>query len=65
MRDSVVSQAPRLLRTAGIVQREKDGRIVRYRLVDGQISALLEHCTSRDTTAVATLSGGASGTGRQ
>ncbi|MFF3512041.1 hypothetical protein [Streptomyces sp. NPDC002573] len=33
-----MSQAPRLLRTAGTVQREKDGRIVRYRLVDGQIT---------------------------
>jgi hypothetical protein len=38
---------------------------VRYRLVDGQISALLEHCTSRDATVGGTPPGGASGTGRQ
>ncbi|MEV5878456.1 metalloregulator ArsR/SmtB family transcription factor [Streptomyces sp. NPDC052101] len=48
MRDTAVSQALRLLRTAGIVEGERDGRIVRYRLVDGPISALLEHCTPQD-----------------
>jgi DNA-binding transcriptional ArsR family regulator len=48
MRDAAVSQALRLLRTAGIVQGEKDGRIVRYRLLDDPVSALLEHCTSQD-----------------
>ncbi|OIJ98901.1 ArsR/SmtB family transcription factor [Streptomyces monashensis] len=63
MRDTAVSQALRLLRTAGIVQGEKDGRIVRYRLVDGQIAALLKHCTAHDANADGTRSGGASGTG--
>ncbi|MEU9481714.1 metalloregulator ArsR/SmtB family transcription factor [Streptomyces sp. NPDC048191] len=65
MRDTAVSQALRLLRTAGIVQGEKDGRIVRYRLIDGPISALLEHCASRDTNVGSTPSGGASSTGGQ
>ncbi|MGW1054422.1 ArsR/SmtB family transcription factor [Streptomyces sp. NPDC002521] len=46
MRDTAVSQALRLLRTAGIVEGEKDGRVVRYRLVDGPVSALLRHCAS-------------------
>ncbi|GAA2504966.1 metalloregulator ArsR/SmtB family transcription factor [Streptomyces longisporus] len=49
MRDTAVSQALRLLRTAGIVEGEKDGRIVRYRLVEGPISALLKHCTPEST----------------
>ncbi|WEO99720.1 metalloregulator ArsR/SmtB family transcription factor [Streptomyces sp. FXJ1.172] len=51
MRDTAVSQALRLLRTAGIVEGDKDGRIVRYRLVDGPISDLLQHCTSREPEA--------------
>lgn len=55
MRDTAVSQALRLLRAAGIVEGEKDGRIVRYRLVDGPISALLKHCTSQDAGADGTL----------
>ena len=74
MRDTAVSQALRLLRTAGIVEGEKDGRIVRYRLVDGPISALLKHCASQDASANDALSqeatgeaqrsaGGASGSG--
>ncbi|MGW1916330.1 ArsR/SmtB family transcription factor [Streptomyces sp. NPDC002076] len=48
MRDTAVSQALRLLRTAGIVHGEKDGRIVRYRLVEGPMAALLEQCVSRE-----------------
>lgn len=56
MRDAAVSQALRLLRTAGIVEGEKDGRIVRYRLVDGPVSALLEHCASQDGGAGCTPS---------
>jgi DNA-binding transcriptional ArsR family regulator len=63
MRDTAVSQALRLLRAADIVQGEKDGRIVRYRLVDGHISALLKHCTSPDASSDGTLPRGASGTG--
>lgn len=34
MQDSTVSQALRLLRTAGIVAPERDGRIVRYVIAD-------------------------------
>ncbi|MES4889227.1 metalloregulator ArsR/SmtB family transcription factor [Streptomyces sp. NPDC096012] len=44
MRDTAVSQALRLLRTAGIVEGQKHGRVVRYRLVDGPVRALLSHC---------------------
>ncbi|MEV0639002.1 metalloregulator ArsR/SmtB family transcription factor [Streptomyces sp. NPDC050619] len=44
MKDTAVSQALRLLRTAGIVEGAKDGRIVRYRVVDERTSELLKHC---------------------
>ncbi|MEV6833348.1 metalloregulator ArsR/SmtB family transcription factor [Streptomyces sp. NPDC051133] len=64
MRDTAVSQALRLLRAAGIVQGEKDGRIVRYRLVDDRISALLKHCASHEGVSVdGALSGRGSDTG--
>ncbi|AXI78370.1 ArsR/SmtB family transcription factor [Peterkaempfera bronchialis] len=43
MKDTAVSQALRLLRAAGVAAGEKDGRVVRYRLVDPQVAALLEH----------------------
>ena len=46
MTDTAVSQALRLLRTAGVVEGEKDGRVVRYRVVDDLTSELLKHCTS-------------------
>ncbi|MGV4983182.1 ArsR/SmtB family transcription factor [Streptomyces sp. NRAIS4] len=51
MRDTAVSQALRLLRTAGVVEGDKDGRIVRYRLVDGPVRELLDHCAPRATSA--------------
>ncbi len=41
MHDSTVSQALRLLRTAGLVQSWRDGRVVRYRIVDQEIHDLL------------------------
>ncbi|WP_327675683.1 ArsR/SmtB family transcription factor [Kitasatospora sp. NBC_00458] len=44
MRDPAVSQALRLLRTAGVVAGEKDGRVVRYRLVDDAMRPLLDEC---------------------
>jgi ArsR family transcriptional regulator, lead/cadmium/zinc/bismuth-responsive transcriptional repressor len=44
MRDSAVSQALRLLRAGGIVAGAKDGRVVRYRIVDAVASALLDQC---------------------
>lgn len=43
--DSGVSQILRLLRAAGTVTAEKDGRIVRYRLADPHLAALLNHLT--------------------
>ncbi|MEU2063746.1 metalloregulator ArsR/SmtB family transcription factor [Streptomyces sp. NPDC013455] len=44
MNDPAVSQALRLLRAAGVVAGEKQGRVVRYRVVDTQVQGLLEHC---------------------
>lgn len=41
MRDPAVSQALRLLRAAGAVEGERDGRVIRYRVVDKEIAALL------------------------
>jgi DNA-binding transcriptional ArsR family regulator len=40
-RDTGVSQVLRLLRTAGIVAGERDGRVVRYHLVDNDMIDLL------------------------
>jgi DNA-binding transcriptional ArsR family regulator len=40
--DTGVSQALRLLRTAGTVAADKDGRVVRYRLTDPEVAALLD-----------------------
>jgi DNA-binding transcriptional ArsR family regulator len=39
--DTTVSQALRLLRTAGVVAPQRDGRIVRYTLADEAIGSLL------------------------
>ncbi|MFG2307853.1 ArsR/SmtB family transcription factor [Streptomyces sp. NPDC048566] len=44
MRDPAVSQALRLLRTAGAVAGEKEGRVVRYAIVDPVVADLLGHC---------------------
>ncbi|MFD4600540.1 ArsR/SmtB family transcription factor [Streptomyces sp. NPDC058464] len=44
MNDPAVSQALRLLRAAGVVAGEKEGRVVRYRLVDPVAADLLKHC---------------------
>ncbi|MEV6479729.1 metalloregulator ArsR/SmtB family transcription factor [Streptomyces sp. NPDC051576] len=46
MNDPAVSQALRLLRTAGAVVGEKEGRVVRYRVVDPLVADLLKHCTA-------------------
>ncbi|WP_030268456.1 ArsR/SmtB family transcription factor [Streptomyces sp. NRRL B-24484] len=43
MRDPAVSQALRLLRAAGVVEGERDGRVVRYRLTDPAVAEVLEH----------------------
>jgi len=44
MNDPAVSQALRLLRAAGTVTGEKQGRVVRYRLIDEELAAVLQHC---------------------
>ncbi|MGH3416488.1 MAG: ArsR/SmtB family transcription factor [Actinocrinis sp.] len=41
MNDTAVSQALRLLRVAGAVAARKDGRVMRYRLVDDTLDRLL------------------------
>lgn len=46
MNDPAVSQALRLLRAAGVVEGEKEGRVVRYRLVDLEMGSLLEQCVA-------------------
>ncbi|WP_225832456.1 metalloregulator ArsR/SmtB family transcription factor [Streptomyces sp. NK08204] len=46
MNDPAVSQALRLLRAAGVVAGDKDGRVVRYRVVDADVRGLLDHCRS-------------------
>ncbi len=46
MNDPAVSQALRLLRAAGVVEGEKEGRIVRYRVVDADITSLLKQCAT-------------------
>ncbi|MEW2548924.1 metalloregulator ArsR/SmtB family transcription factor [Streptomyces sp. NPDC047002] len=52
MRDPAVSQALRLLRSAGAVAGEKDGRIVRYRVVDAELGALLDRARGAATGPV-------------
>jgi ArsR family transcriptional regulator, lead/cadmium/zinc/bismuth-responsive transcriptional repressor len=39
--DTTVSQTLRHLRTAEAVTAERDGRVIRYRLADGPVAALL------------------------
>ena len=40
--DTTVSQTLRYLRAAEAVRFERDGRVIRYRLVDGPVAALLD-----------------------
>ena len=42
MNDTTVSAALRLLRAAGVVAAQRDGRIIRYSLADQEIGAVLE-----------------------
>ena len=42
--EDAISYGLRILRTAGLVQTRKDGRIVFYRLADNFPEPLLEHC---------------------
>jgi DNA-binding transcriptional ArsR family regulator len=46
MSDTAVSQALRLLRTAGAVTARKDGRTMRYELTDPVLAGLLPQITS-------------------
>ena len=41
MNDTTVSAALRLLRAAGVVAAERDGRVIRYSLADEEIGSLL------------------------
>lgn len=43
LNDPAVSQALRLLRNAGVVSAEREGRIVRYELADALLEPLLKH----------------------
>jgi ArsR family transcriptional regulator, lead/cadmium/zinc/bismuth-responsive transcriptional repressor len=45
--EDAVSYGLRLLRTAGLVQTRKEGRVVFYRLADRFPEPLLEHCLLR------------------
>jgi ArsR family transcriptional regulator, lead/cadmium/zinc/bismuth-responsive transcriptional repressor len=48
--DTTVSQALRLLRAGGTVAACRDGRIVRYRLADERMAALLDHLLGEPTS---------------
>jgi ArsR family transcriptional regulator, lead/cadmium/zinc/bismuth-responsive transcriptional repressor len=50
MNDTAVSQALRLLRAAGLVQAHKDGRIMRYRLIDDTTHNLLHQITGVESS---------------
>jgi DNA-binding transcriptional ArsR family regulator len=51
--EDAVSYALKLLRTAGLVQFRKDGRVVYYRLSDAFPHQLLEHCLRQLLTIAA------------
>ncbi|HEX2314155.1 MAG TPA: metalloregulator ArsR/SmtB family transcription factor [Thermomonospora sp.] len=51
MSDTAVSQALRLLRTAGVVEARRDGRVVRYRLSDPAVRPLLAAVSAPDSAA--------------
>jgi DNA-binding transcriptional ArsR family regulator len=49
MNDTAVSQVLRLLRAAGTVTTRREGRIIRYELVDPTVAELLEHVSPTRT----------------
>ncbi|WP_432497397.1 ArsR/SmtB family transcription factor [Kineococcus auxinigenes] len=55
--EDAVGYALRVLRTAGLITRRKQGRVVYYRLVEGFPEPLLEHCL-RSPAVLAEVSGG-------
>jgi DNA-binding transcriptional ArsR family regulator len=48
------SYALKLLRSAGVVQTRRDGRVIFYRLADGFPHQLLDHCLRQLLTIAAT-----------
>jgi ArsR family transcriptional regulator, lead/cadmium/zinc/bismuth-responsive transcriptional repressor len=60
--EDAVSYGLRLLRTAGLVQTRRDGRVVFYRLADRFPEPLLEHCLLRLNELSRLASGPAMGT---
>ncbi|MEZ0165893.1 ArsR/SmtB family transcription factor [Kineococcus sp. LSe6-4] len=48
--EDAAGYALRVLRTAGLVSRRKEGRVVFYRLADGFPRPLLEHCLRQLTS---------------
>jgi DNA-binding transcriptional ArsR family regulator len=59
--EDAVSYGLKLLRTAGLVQTRRDGRVVFYRLADHFPEPLLEHCLLRLIELSRLASGPASG----
>ena len=55
--EDAASYGLRMLRTAGLVQTRKDGRVVYYRLADTFPEPLLEHCL-RELMRLSELAGG-------
>lgn len=55
--DDAASYGLRLLRTAGLLQSRREGRLVRYRLTDRFPEPLLEHCM-RELLALSRLAAG-------
>lgn len=52
MNGTAVSQALRLLRTAGVVTGTRDGRVIRYQLADDSLTELLAMTAPARTPAV-------------
>jgi DNA-binding transcriptional ArsR family regulator len=48
LNDTTVSQALRYLRASGVVTGDRDGRVVRYRLADSLVAALLAAASDQD-----------------
>lgn len=59
--EDAVSYGLKLLRTAGLVQTRRDGRVIFYRLADHFPEPLLEHCLLRLIELSRLASGPASG----
>lgn len=64
--EDAVSYGLKLLRTAGLVQTRRDGRVMFYRLADRFPEPLLEHCLRRllELSRLASRPGSRPGSGR-